>query len=108
IGLENEDGKVEFGFNPKRELIVVDVVGTLDECRFTYKGLHVSKEVARQFYRKTQWYMEVEKAKREASAMGVENWRSLCRLKPPKLDGELKEIIEKMYMAVANEFTGLK
>ena len=34
--------------------MVVDVVGTLDECRFTYDGVHVSKEIARQFYKKTR------------------------------------------------------
>jgi len=34
--LENEDGKVEFAFDHHRELMVVDVIGTLDECRFTY------------------------------------------------------------------------
>jgi hypothetical protein len=36
---------------------VVDVVGTLDECRFTftYEGLHVSKEIARIYYRRTEW-----------------------------------------------------
>ena len=46
-GLKNEDGKIELAFNSERQLMVVDVVGTLDECRFTYGGVHVSKEVAR-------------------------------------------------------------
>ncbi|MGQ9596666.1 MAG: hypothetical protein ACUVQY_01585 [Thermoproteota archaeon] len=46
--------------------MVVDVVGTLDECRFTYEELHVSKEVAREFYRKTECYRDVEEAKRKA------------------------------------------
>ena len=105
-GLENEDGKVEFAFDPQRQLMVVDVVGTLDECRFTYRGLHVSKEVARQFYRKTEWYREIERAKHEAYEKGIENWRSLCKLGPPPLDSELKRIISQMYMAAANEFTG--
>ena len=45
-GLKNEDGKIELAFDDKRKLMVVDVVGTLDECRFTYEGVHVSKEVA--------------------------------------------------------------
>jgi len=52
-GLKNEDGKIELAFDEKRKLMIVDVVGTLDECRFTYEGVHVSKEVARQFYKKT-------------------------------------------------------
>ena len=51
-GLKNEDGKIELAFDENRKLMIVDVVGTLDECRFTYGGVHVSKEVARQFTRK--------------------------------------------------------
>jgi len=104
-GLENEDGKIELAFNNERELMVVDVVGTLDECRFTYEGLHVSKEIARQFYRKTDWYKDVEEAKKSAEAEGVKDWRTICKSQPPKLDAELKAIINEMYMAAANEMT---
>ncbi len=103
--LENEDGKIELAFNPERRLMVVDVVGTLDECRFTYEGLHVSKEIARQFYRETSWFRDVEEAKKRAEAEGVEDWKALCKSKPPKLDAALKRIIGEMYMAVSNEVT---
>jgi len=102
--LINEDGKVEFAFNPERELMVADVVGTLDECRFTFNGLHISKEIARQYYRRTSWYTDVESAKKEADAKGVKNWKSLCDSKPPPLDQELLQIISQMYMATANAF----
>jgi phosphoribosylaminoimidazole-succinocarboxamide synthase len=37
-GLVNEDGKIELASDPSRRLMVVDVVGTLDECRFTFDG----------------------------------------------------------------------
>jgi len=104
-GLENEDGKIELGFDPLRRLMVVDVVGTLDECRFTYNGLHVSKEIARIYYRKTEWAREVEEAKKKASAEGMEDWKRLVKTKPPKLDPTLKNIINQMYMASANELT---
>jgi phosphoribosylaminoimidazole-succinocarboxamide synthase len=103
--LENEDGKIELAFNPERRLMVVDVVGTLDECRFTYNGLHVSKEIARQFYRKTGWYADMEEAKKMAEEKGVRDWKSLCRTQPPKLEPRLKRIISEMYMATANELT---
>jgi phosphoribosylaminoimidazole-succinocarboxamide synthase len=103
--LENEDGKIELAFDPERRLMVVDAVGTLDECRFTYDGLHVSKEIARQFYRKTGWYNDVEEAKKRAETEGVKDWKKLSRSKPPNLDPRLKEIISQMYMAVANELT---
>jgi phosphoribosylaminoimidazole-succinocarboxamide synthase len=108
LGLKNEDGKVEFAMDEKRRIIVADVVGTLDECRFTYDGLHVSKEVARMYYKRTEWYEDVERAKREAEAGGILDWKTLCRSKPGKLDSELKQIISRMYTAVANEFLGRK
>jgi len=103
--LKNEDGKIELAFNPERRLMVVDVVGTLDECRFTYEGLHVSKEIARQFYRRTSWFRDVEEAKKRAEEEGVENWKALCKSSPPKLDPMLKRLIGDMYMAVSNEVT---
>jgi phosphoribosylaminoimidazole-succinocarboxamide synthase len=102
-GLENEDGKIELAFSNERRLMVVDVVGTLDECRFTYDGVHVSKEIARQFYKKTDWYKDVEEAKRTAETQGVKDWKALCKSQPPKLDAQLKTIISEMYMAAANE-----
>jgi phosphoribosylaminoimidazole-succinocarboxamide synthase len=107
-GLENEDGKIELAFNNERRLMVVDVVGTLDECRFTYNGVHVSKEVARQFYKKTEWHRDVEEAKKTAETQGVKDWKALCKSQPPKLDVQLKTIISEMYMAAANELTDRK
>jgi phosphoribosylaminoimidazole-succinocarboxamide synthase len=85
--------------------MVVDVVGTLDECRFTYDGLHVSKEIARQYYRKTEWCSDVEEAKKKAEKEGVEDWKKLVKTKPPKLDPTLRTIISQMYTTTANELT---
>jgi phosphoribosylaminoimidazole-succinocarboxamide synthase len=107
-GLKNEDGKIELAFDDKRQLIVVDVVGTLDECRFTYDGIHVSKEIARQFYKKTPWYKDLEQAKKDAEAKGIQEWKSLVKSSPSKLDPKLKKIISQMYMAAANEMSGKK
>jgi phosphoribosylaminoimidazole-succinocarboxamide synthase len=104
-GLKNEDGKIELAFNEKRGLMVVDVVGTLDECRFTYGGVHVSKEIARQYYKKTNWYLDLEEAKKTAEAKGVKDWKALCKSQPPKLDQQLKLVISEMYMSAANELT---
>ncbi len=105
-GLKNEDGKIELAFDENRKLMIVDVVGTLDECRFTYDGIHVSKEIARQFYKKTSWYSDLEQAKKEAEDKGIQDWKTLCKSQPPKLDSKLKTIISEMYMAAANEMTG--
>lgn len=107
-GLKNEDGKIELAFDYKRNLMLVDVLGTLDECRFTYDGLHVSKEVARQFYKTTTWYNDLEQAKKQSEAKGIQDWKTLCKSQPPKLDPKLKNIISKMYMAAANEMTKIK
>jgi phosphoribosylaminoimidazole-succinocarboxamide synthase len=104
--LENEDGKIELAFDPERQLMVVDVVGTLDECRFTHKNIPVSKEIARQYYCRTRWYQDVDEAKKKAEAKGIRDWKTLCKTQPPKLDQRLKTIIEEMYMATANEITG--
>jgi phosphoribosylaminoimidazole-succinocarboxamide synthase len=107
-GLVNEDGKIELAFDPSRKLMVVDVVGTLDECRFTYDGLHVSKEIARQYYRKTEWYKKVEEAKKKAEKEGTTDWKKLVKTQPPKLDSTLKETISQMYKATTNELTEKK
>jgi phosphoribosylaminoimidazole-succinocarboxamide synthase len=107
-GLVNEDGKIELAFDLKRRLMVVDVVGTLDECRFTYNGLHVSKEIARQFYRKTGWYRDVEETRKRAEMAGIQDWRKACKSSPPKLDLTLKTIISEMYLAAANDLTNRK
>ena len=101
IGLVNEDGKMEFGFTPHRRFMVVDVVGTLDECRFTFGGLPVSKEIARIHYRKTDWYLELGKAKEKG-----ENWREFCPPPPPSLPEKLKFAISEVYCACTNEITG--
>ena len=107
-GLKNEDGKIELAFDDKRKLMVIDVLGTLDECRFTYDGVHVSKEIARRFYNKTSWYEDLEKAKKDGEAKGIQNWKELCKSQPPKLDPELATIISEIYMAAANEMTDYK
>ncbi|MGB9756390.1 MAG: phosphoribosylaminoimidazolesuccinocarboxamide synthase, partial [Candidatus Bathyarchaeales archaeon] len=96
---------IELAFDPQRRLMVVDVVGTLDECRFTFEGLHVSKEIARIYYRRTDWAREVEEAKRKAKEIGIEDWKKLVKTEPPKLDPKLKKIITQMYMAATNDIT---
>ncbi len=100
--LENEDGKIELAFDQSRRLMVADVVGTLDESRFTCNGLQISKEIARQYYRKTKWYADVEDAKRRAEQEGTPEWKQLCRSEPPPLDPALAGVISEMYMATAN------
>lgn len=110
-GLVNEDGKIELAYDPDRRLMLVDVLGTLDECRFTYlikpeEGIQVSKEVARQFYKKTLWYNDVQEAKDLAKKQRIKDWKTLCKSQPPSLDPNLKQIISEMYTSTANAFLG--
>ncbi|MCX7832804.1 MAG: phosphoribosylaminoimidazolesuccinocarboxamide synthase [Ignavibacteria bacterium] len=102
FGMINEDGKIEVGFDLERKIILVDVLGTLDECRFTYEGLPVSKEIARIFYRKTQWYQEVEEAKKKDR----QNWKQICKLNPDPLPEKLASLISQVYCSCTNEITG--
>ncbi|MEM2902034.1 MAG: phosphoribosylaminoimidazolesuccinocarboxamide synthase [Candidatus Bathyarchaeia archaeon] len=105
-GLFNEDGKIELAFDSNRRLMVVDAVGTPDECRFTLNGFHVSKEAAREFYRGTKWFKEVEMAKKAWGTGCQGDWRSHVRLKPPPLSPDVKRLISNLYAACANEITG--
>jgi len=102
LGLNNEDGKIEIGFDENRKLTVVDVFGTLDECRFTFQGVPVSKEIARIYYRNTDWYRGIEEAKKINNI----NWKNDFQVIPPKLPARLKDLIGLLYCAFANEITG--
>ncbi|BER93426.1 MAG: phosphoribosylaminoimidazole-succinocarboxamide synthase [Candidatus Atribacteria bacterium] len=102
LGLRNEDGKVELAFDARRNLVVVDVVGTPDECRYTYQGLQMSKEIARHFYRQTEWYREIQEAKQK-NKLG---WKALAKSKPPHLPEELLQLVSWVYQRIANDLTG--
>lgn len=101
INLINEDGKFEFALDLDRNIMLVDALGTLDECRFTYNGIPVSKEIARIYYRKTKWYQEVEEAKKKDRF----HWKEYIS-SPPHLPEEIKDLISLIYKAYANEITG--
>jgi phosphoribosylaminoimidazole-succinocarboxamide synthase len=100
-GLTNEDGKVEYGFDEYRNMMIVDVIGTPDECRFTFNDTPVSKEIARIYYRNTPWYEEVKEAKKKDRM----NWKSHVS-SPPPLPPRLAELISMLYQACCNEVTG--
>jgi phosphoribosylaminoimidazole-succinocarboxamide synthase len=102
IGLLNEDGKIEVGFDEQRRLMVVDVVGTLDECRFTYNDIPVSKEIARVYYRTTDWFHAVEEAKKKDR----QHWKEICRLAPDPLPPQFRLLVSHIYCACTNEITG--
>jgi len=100
-GLVNEDGKVEYAFDSQRNLMLVDILGTPDECRFTYESMPVSKEVARIYYRNTAWFEVIEAAKKRDRT----NWKNLVNEQPPKLPFRLFELICQLYQGACNEIT---
>ncbi|RLJ05540.1 MAG: phosphoribosylaminoimidazolesuccinocarboxamide synthase [Candidatus Aenigmatarchaeota archaeon] len=100
VGLEHADGKIELAIGPEREILVVDVFGTPDENRFLYDGFHISKQVLRDFYRKTPWVEQLENAKK---ILPKSMWP-----KPENLPDELVSAVSNMYKAVCELWTGKK
>ena len=103
-GLQNDDGKKELGFDTSRKLMVVDALGTLDECRYTYPlngdRIDLSKEIPRQWYRYKQpeWVAQIDAAKKS----GVEDWKSLVAIQPEPMPVALVEMLSHVYASVAN------
>ncbi len=69
-GLIHVDGKKEFAFGARRELMVVDTFGTADEDRFwdaaeyeKGKCVELSKEFVRQYYRGIGYYEKLVQAR---------------------------------------------
>ncbi|PSQ30138.1 phosphoribosylaminoimidazolesuccinocarboxamide synthase [Halobacteriales archaeon SW_6_65_46] len=104
-GLVHEDGKIECCY-VDGEILVADVVGTLDENRFSYDGQQLSKEVVRQYHKREQseWVDAVGEAKRAAADRDVADWRELCDRAPAPLPEHVIETASEMYRAGANAY----
>ena len=102
-GLTHEDGKIEC-YYADGEVGVADVVGTLDENRFSVDGQQLSKEVVRQYYKREHpdWVETVSAAKRRADERGVADWRPLCEQSPPALPAQVIETVADAYRAAAD------
>lgn len=99
IGFFHADGKVEVALSPEREVIVVDVFGTLDENRFLFNDFHVSKQVLRDYYKATPWFKQLSAAKNAGKPKG--HWQH-----PPKLPQQLVSIVSEMYKSFAEAWLG--
>ncbi len=105
MNLENSDGKIELGFDKDRNIIIIDVVGTPDECRFISledKKTAVSKEMAREYYRSSCWYKEVIVAKKKDTI----NWKQYVQTSPSPLPAQLLNLISNTYQEFCNNLTG--
>ena len=103
-GLQNDDGKIELAFDPYRNLMVADALGTLDECRFTYnlngERIDMSKEIPRQWHRYAQpeWLAQIDAAKKS----GEKDWKALVSIHPQPMPPALVEMMSHVYGAAAN------
>ncbi|MHB9288068.1 phosphoribosylaminoimidazolesuccinocarboxamide synthase [Halobacteriales archaeon Cl-PHB] len=103
----HQDGKIECLYY-KGEIRVADVVGTFDENRFSYDGQQVSKEVIRQYHKRTQpdWVDAVGTAKERATRQGLADWKSLCDRSPRSLDDSVVQVARDLYCAGTNAYVG--
>lgn len=84
IGLELLDGKIEMAFNENgqshRSFILVDSIG-IDELRLLCDGKSFSKEFLREHYKESEWYKNLEDAKKEVESnikMLGPDFKKLC------------------------------
>ncbi len=111
LGLELWDGKIEVGFvegaDGSRSFMLVDSIG-IDELRLLYKGKSFSKEFLRETYKGSEWYKNLEAAKRDSIVSGGD-FKALCAEKyqstPDRLDPEIKKRAEAVYKSYSNAVT---
>ncbi len=94
-GVELWDGKLEFALGERvdgnREIILVDSIGP-DELRLTKGDLLLSKELIRQYYRKSSWYENLESVKEK---FGTEFKDHIPA--PERLPARFHRSVEAMY-----------
>jgi phosphoribosylaminoimidazole-succinocarboxamide synthase len=105
-GLIHVDGKKEFAFDENRKLMVIDTFGTADEDRWwdariyqeENRCVELSKEAARQYYRRTGYFDELEKARADG------------REEPPipGLPDDFVKEISDLYRNLYEQITGEK
>lgn len=101
------DGKIEC-ICAQEGILVADVVGTFDENRFSYKGVSLSKEFLRKWYKEesSAWYEQLRYAQRKAKKEGIDDWKSLVEAEPENLPDEVKATAANLYKAGANCWIG--
>ena len=111
LGLQLWDGKIEVAFIPgengNRSFMLVDSIG-IDELRLLYQEKSFSKEFLRETYKSSDWYENLEAAKRDSLVSGGD-FKELCEKKyqstPEKLDPEIKLRAEAVYKSFSNAVT---
>lgn len=114
-GIELWDGKFEFlvqgngNDRDSRQILLADSIGP-DELRLIYQGVHLSKEMLRQYYRGGAWEQALKQAQKLAAQRGQPDWKAICqgelRSKPEVLPAHLKGAVDHLYGALVNHLTG--
>lgn len=104
LGLELADGKLEWALDERGRCFLVDAIGP-DELRILKDGVQLSKEFLRGYYRETPWYDVIQKAKAQAQAQGVADWKRLAAAPGALPSGHL-ELATQVYLSLANAMTG--
>lgn len=104
-GLIHVDGKKEFGFDEKREIILIDTFGTADEDRFwdavEYKKsnfVELSKEFVRQYYKKIGYFDKLQHARKN----------NFQEPEIPPLPDDMVRKISALYIELFERITGEK
>ncbi|MBB4264579.1 phosphoribosylaminoimidazolesuccinocarboxamide synthase [Roseospira visakhapatnamensis] len=98
-GLTYADGKVEFGIDGDGRVILVDTAGTADENRFTLDGVHVTKQILRDFYLARGLEADVQRWAAEGRPRST--WPT-----PEPLPGDLLSLVADMYRSLCELWTG--
>jgi phosphoribosylaminoimidazole-succinocarboxamide synthase len=99
VGLLHADGKVEFGRDEAGRLTLVDHAGTPDEARLLLDGLHMSKQVLRDYYASTGLQGRVEEWVQEGRPRST--WPA-----PDPLPRDVLELAGEMYRSLCERWTG--
>lgn len=95
-GLDHVDGKIEVLVGPEGELRVGDTVGTSDENRILYRSMDLSKQMARDYYRREGWHDNLQAARK----------LKMKDPRPPRMEKEFLAILDGAYRALAVAITG--
>ena len=114
LGIKLFDGKIEAAIDRlpdgESKIILADSIGP-DELRLDSQGVQLSKEILRVFYRRTDWYKQIESAKEEAESRPGIKWQDILKneqkVSPPPLSQDMAEAVSQMYLALAAELSGL-
>jgi phosphoribosylamine--glycine ligase len=103
-GLRLIDGKLEWAMTPQGEFVLVDAIGP-DELRLeTSRGIEVSKEAFRKFFRSTEWYRRIREVKKQLEQEGREDpdWQNRVGMDPPLLPNRVVEGFVEALRGLAN------